>query len=99
MSQLLQEPKQPEFKNVHQGDLLTKFSFCVLICDFNDIQAHAKQLNIKLSSEQAIKVFEKLQQMNKMFPHNGKWHSIIEHDGQVHVDNKTIRRRTAESMT
>jgi len=33
------------------------------------------------------------------FPEDGKWHSIIQHDKTIHVDNIPIRRRSAESMT
>ncbi len=41
----------------------------------------------------------KINMMNEIFPHNGRWHYIIEEKDQVHIDGKTIRRKTAASMT
>ena len=41
----------------------------------------------------------KIKMMNELFPHNGKWHTVYEEENQVHIDGKTIRRRSAESMT
>ncbi len=40
-----------------------------------------------------------LKRLDKMFPPNGKWHTIIEHEGDVSIDNVTIRKRSAQSMT
>lgn len=41
----------------------------------------------------------KIKQMDKMFPRNGKWHTVFEEKDQVHIDGKTIRRKSRESMT
>ena len=41
----------------------------------------------------------KLQQMDKLLPADGKWHSVIETPGTVDVDGVSIRRKTRESMT
>lgn len=41
----------------------------------------------------------KLKMMNKILPHDRKWHLILEDQDQVYVDGKTIRRKSAESMT
>ena len=40
-----------------------------------------------------------LKRLNKMFPHNGKWHTIIQAENETHIDNVTIRNRSAKSMT
>lgn len=41
----------------------------------------------------------KLKQLNRMLPHDSKWHLVLEEKDQVHVDGVTIRRKTTESMT
>ncbi len=41
----------------------------------------------------------KIKMMNEIFPPNGRWHTVLEEQNQVHIDGKTIRRRTAKSMT
>ena len=41
----------------------------------------------------------KLKQLNKMLPHDGKWHSVIEYKGSVDVDGITIRGKIAGAMT
>lgn len=41
----------------------------------------------------------KLKQLDKLLPHDKRWHTVFEEKNQVHVDGVTIRRKTAESMT
>ena len=41
----------------------------------------------------------KLNQINKMIPHDKKWHSIFEEKDQVHIDGVTVRRKNLDSMT
>jgi len=41
----------------------------------------------------------KIKQLNKLLPHDGKWHTVIEAENSVDVDGITIRRKTQESMT
>jgi len=41
----------------------------------------------------------KLNQINKMIPHDKKWHSIFEEQDQVNIDGVTIRRKSLDSMT
>jgi len=41
----------------------------------------------------------KLQELNRLLPHDGKWHTVFESKGMVDVDGYSIRRKTAESMT
>ena len=40
-----------------------------------------------------------IKQLNRMMPHDKRWHTIIQDENSTHFDNKTIRNRTAESMT
>jgi len=41
----------------------------------------------------------KLKQLNKLLPHDGKWHTVLESPGVVDVDGVSIRRKTRQSMT
>jgi hypothetical protein len=40
-----------------------------------------------------------LNYLNKLLPHDKKWHIILESKESVDVDGVTIRRKTRESMT
>lgn len=41
----------------------------------------------------------KLQEMNRLLPHDKKWHLLYEEKDQVNVDGVTIRRKKLDSMT
>jgi hypothetical protein len=41
----------------------------------------------------------KMKELNKLLPHDKKWHSIFEEKNQVHVDGVTVRRKSQDSMT
>ena len=40
----------------------------------------------------------KLKELNKMLPHDSKWHTLFEEKDQVHIDGVPVRRKTADSM-
>lgn len=42
---------------------------------------------------------DKVQQMNKLFPHNGKWHTIFEEKDKVYIDEKLIWKKDPKSWT
>lgn len=42
---------------------------------------------------------DKVEEMNKMFPHNGKWHTVFEEKDQVIVDGKRIWKKDPEKWT
>ena len=42
---------------------------------------------------------EKIEQMNKIFPHNGKWHTVFEETDHVFVDGKRIWKKDMKSWT
>ena len=42
---------------------------------------------------------EKIDHMNKIFPPNGKWHTVYEEKDQVHIDGKTIWKKNPDSWT
>ena len=41
----------------------------------------------------------KVQQMNKIFPHNGKWHTVFEEEDQVFVDGVRIWKKDMNAWT
>ena len=41
----------------------------------------------------------KVDEMNKMFPHNGKWHTVFEEDDQVTIDGKRVWKKDPEAWT
>ncbi|HXV66113.1 MAG TPA: hypothetical protein VD731_02635 [Nitrosopumilaceae archaeon] len=41
----------------------------------------------------------KIEQMNRLLPHDKKWHLLFEEKDQVNVDGIPIRRKTLDSMT
>jgi hypothetical protein len=42
---------------------------------------------------------EKIEHMNKIFPHNGKWHTVFEEKDQIHIDGKRVLKKNPESWT
>ena len=41
----------------------------------------------------------KLEEMNRLLPHDKKWHLLYEQKDQLNVDGVTIRRKTLDSMS
>ena len=41
----------------------------------------------------------KLKEMNRLLPHDSKWHLLFEEEDQVNVDGVPIKRKTLDSMT
>ena len=41
----------------------------------------------------------KLEEMNRLLPHDKKWHLLFEEKDQVNVDGVPIRRKNLDSMT
>jgi len=42
---------------------------------------------------------DKVRQMNKIFPHNGKWHTVFEEEEQVFVDGVRIWKKDKSAWT
>jgi hypothetical protein len=42
---------------------------------------------------------EKVQEMNTMFPHDGRWHTVFEEEKQVFVDGVRIWKKDQKSWT
>ncbi len=41
----------------------------------------------------------KFNEINRILPHDGKWHTIFEEPELVHIDGIAVRRKLADSMT
>ena len=42
---------------------------------------------------------DKVEEMNKIFPNNGRWHTVFEEQDQVTVDGKEIRKKNPDKWT
>ena len=42
---------------------------------------------------------DKVTQMNQIFPHNGKWHTVFEEDEQMFVDGVRIWKKDMNAWT
>jgi len=42
---------------------------------------------------------DKVKQMNKIFPHNGKWHTVFEEQDQIFVDGVRIWKKDMDTWT
>ncbi len=40
---------------------------------------------------------EKIDHRNKIFPPNGKWHTVFEEKDQVHIDGKRVWKKDSKS--
>ncbi|RNJ76243.1 MAG: hypothetical protein EB829_06480 [Nitrosopumilus sp. H8] len=41
----------------------------------------------------------KVDEMNKIFPNNGKWHTVFEEPDQMIIDGKTVRKKDPSKWT
>ena len=42
---------------------------------------------------------DKVEEMNKIFPNNGKWHTVFEEQDEVTIDGKIIRQKDPDKWT
>jgi hypothetical protein len=42
---------------------------------------------------------DKVVEMDKIFPDNGKWHTVFEEQDQITVDGKEIRKKNPDKWT
>jgi len=42
---------------------------------------------------------DKVEEMNKIFPDNGKWHTVFEEQDKITVDGKEIRKKNPDKWT
>ena len=42
---------------------------------------------------------EKFEEMNKIFPSNGKWHTVFEENDSVTIDGKQIWKKSSDKWT
>ena len=41
----------------------------------------------------------KVEELNKIFPHNGKWHTVFEEKDHTYIDGKVVWKKDKESWT
>ena len=42
---------------------------------------------------------KRIEEMNNIFPDNGKWHTVFEEDDHVYIDGKRIWKKDPKSWT
>lgn len=42
---------------------------------------------------------DRVEQMNSIFPANGRWHTVFEERDQIHIDGKRVWKKDPKSWT
>ncbi|QMU54021.1 MAG: hypothetical protein GKS07_03315 [Nitrosopumilus sp.] len=66
--------------------------------DINDIMPKVQNMRWGALMNKAP-TSDKVEQMNKIFPDNGRWHTVFEEQDQVTVDGKEIRKKNPDKWT
>jgi len=66
--------------------------------DINDIMPKVPNMRWGALMNQSP-TSDKVEEMNKIFPDNGRWHTVFEEQDQVTVDGKEIRKKNPDKWT
>jgi hypothetical protein len=66
--------------------------------DINDIMPKVQNMRWGALMNKAP-TNDKVVEMNKIFPDNGRWHTVFEEQDQVTVDGKEIRKKNPDKWT
>jgi hypothetical protein len=66
--------------------------------DINDIMPKVQNMKWGALMNKAP-TNDKVEEMNKIFPDNGKWHTVFEEQDQITVDGKEIRKKNPDKWT
>jgi hypothetical protein len=66
--------------------------------DINDIMPKVQNMRWGALMNKAP-TSDKVEEMNKIFPDNGRWHTVFEEQDQVTVDGKEIRKKNPDKWT
>ncbi len=66
--------------------------------DINDIMPKVQNMRWGALMNKAP-TSDKVEEMNKIFPNNGRWHTVFEEQDQVTVDGKEIRKKNPDKWT
>ncbi len=66
--------------------------------DINDIMPKVQNMRWGALMNKAP-TNDKVVEMNKIFPVNGRWHTVFEEQDQVTVDGKEIRKKNPDKWT
>jgi len=67
--------------------------------DINDILPKVPNMRWGALMNRAPPTNKKVEEMNKIFPHNGKWHTVFEEKDQVTIDGKQIWKKDPNKWT
>jgi len=71
---------------------------CYIMRDINEIMP--KIDNMKWGAlTNVFPTKDKVKEMDKLFPHDGKWHTVFEEPKQVFVDGMRIWKKDAERLS
>ncbi len=68
----------------------------VIMRDINEVMPKIKNMRWGALMNTAP-TNKKVQEMNTMFPHDGRWHTVFEEEKQVFVDGIRIWKKAPES--
>lgn len=66
--------------------------------DINDIMPKVKNMRWGALMNRPP-TSRRVQDMNRMFPHNGRWHTVFDVDDSVIVDGVEVRRKGPDRWT
>ena len=66
--------------------------------DINDIMPRVPNMRWGALMNKAP-TSDKVKEMNKIFPDNGKWHTIFEEQDTITIDGKEIRQKNPDKWT
>ncbi|MGY5140079.1 MAG: hypothetical protein ACW9W9_01595 [Candidatus Nitrosopumilus sp. Bin_571-38] len=66
--------------------------------DINDIMPKVQNMKWGALMNKAP-TNDKVEEMDKIFPDNGKWHTVFEEQDQITVDGKEIRKKNPDKWT
>ncbi len=66
--------------------------------DINDIMPKVQNMKWGALMNKAP-TNDKVEEMDKIFPDNGRWHTVFEEQDQITVDGKEIRKKNPDKWT
>lgn len=66
--------------------------------DINDIMPKVQNMRWGALMNKAP-TSDKVEEMNKIFPDNGRWHTVFEEQDNITIDGKEIRKKNPDKWT
>ncbi|MFB5615201.1 MAG: hypothetical protein ACE5RI_08930, partial [Candidatus Nitrosomaritimum yanchengensis] len=77
---------------------LNKFGDSTVMKDINDIMPKIPNMRWGALMNKAP-TNEKVEEMNKIFPSNGKWHTVFEEKDMITIDGKQVWKKDPNKWT